>query len=65
MVNASRGASGSVASIHKLHPMMGSGMVARRSMLHMSRALFLPDAEDQCVMNLQKEGVGEARVLLS
>ena len=34
--------------------MMGSEMIVRRSMLHMSRALFLPDAEDRCVMNLQK-----------
>ena len=54
MVNASRGAHGSTASIHKLHPMMGSEMIARRSMLHMSRALCPPDAEDRCVMNLQK-----------
>ena len=37
-------AHGSTASIHKLHPMMGSEMIARRSMPHMSRALSLPDA---------------------
>ena len=47
MVNASRGAHGSTASIHNLHPMMGSEMIARRSMLHMSRALCPPDAEDR------------------
>ena len=44
-------AHGSTASIHKLHPVMGSEMIARRSMLHMSRALFRPDAEDRCVVN--------------
>ena len=62
---------GSTASIHKLHPMMGSEMIARRSMLHMSRALFLPDGEDRCVMNLIErlrrkmatDDVGEASVL--
>ena len=38
-------------------------MMTRRSMLHMSRALFLPDAEDRCVMNLQKviEGLRRKR----
>ena len=46
-------AHGSTASTHKLHPVMGSEMIARRSMLHVSRSLFLPDAEDRCVMNLQ------------
>ena len=47
-------AHGSTASTHKFHPMMGSEMIARRSMLHMARALFLPDAEDRRVMNRQK-----------
>ena len=47
-------AHGSTASILKLRPMKRSGMNGWRSMLHMSRALFLPDAEDPCVMNLQK-----------
>ena len=67
-------AHGSTGSIHKLHPMMGSEVISRRSMLHMSRALFFPDAEDRCAMNLQKghraiatktatEDVGEASVL--
>ena len=44
-------AHGSKASIHKLNPMMGSEVFARRSMLQMS--LFLPTAEDRSVMNLQ------------
>ena len=34
--------------------MMGSEMIARRMMLHMSRALFFPDAEDRWVVNRQK-----------
>ena len=64
----------STASTRKFHPMMGSEMIAGRTMLHMSRALFRPDAEDRCVMNHQKvserlrqnpatEDVGEASVL--
>ena len=36
-------AHGSTGSIHKLHPMMGSEVISRRSMLHMSRALFFPE----------------------
>ena len=47
-------ARGSTASTHKLHPMMDSEMTAQRAMLHMSRALFFPDAEDRCVLNLEK-----------
>ena len=42
------------ASSHTLHPMMGSEMIALRSMPHISCALFCPDAEDRCVMNFQK-----------
>ena len=49
-------AHGSTSSTRSLHPMMGPEMMARRSMLHMCRALFLPDAEDRCVMNLQGYG---------
>ena len=47
-------AHGSAASSHELHPMMGSEMIARRTMLHKSRALFFPDAEDRWVVNRQK-----------
>ena len=47
-------AHGSTTSTHKLHAMMSSEMMARRSMLRMSRALFFPDAEDRCVVNRQK-----------
>ena len=46
-------ARGSTASTHKLHPMMGSEMTGRRSMPHMLHALFFPDAENRCVMNLE------------
>ena len=48
MVNAFRG-----ASTWLFHPMVGSEMIARRSMLPMSRALFFPDAKGRCVMNRQ------------
>ena len=39
-----------------LYLMMGPEMIAWRSMLLLLRALFLPDAEDRCVMNLQGYG---------
>ena len=48
MVNASQG-----TSTWPFHPMMGSEMIARPSMLPMSRALFFPDAKGRCVMNRQ------------
>ena len=48
MVNAFRG-----TSTWLFHLMVGSEMIARRSMLPMSRALFFPDAKGRCVMNRQ------------
>ena len=35
-------ARGSAAPTHELHPMTGSEMIARRSMMHLSRALSFP-----------------------
>ena len=58
MVIASRGVSAWLYFFftRSLYLMMGPEMIAWRSMLLLLRALFLPDAEDRCVMNLQGYG---------